>query len=362
MVDNLFCEAERLRERSQYREALSLYRKVLKGYRESGNEEGLLDCLLSLGDTSRMTGAFVNASDFYIRALSLGTQLRNRVVRADALVGLGLSKRALGEWQFALRLFSDAGEIYKKISDTRGSAFVRWAEGGAFRVGGDLRNSFRSFKEAKRLFASLGDDRDAQKGVAYCLCGLGGVSRVAGRFADSMTYYNSANKLLSSLRDRFGIAYSHCGIGNAFRMKGDFSEAIKHLRRAETIYKSIGDVVSYSYTLWSIGMTHLMNRRFRRAEASFQRASSQFIKTKDRRGTIYCRLGLGEMSYLKGDTGQAKKVLRSALKDSLKYRFAIETCHCRVLLCSVNSGVNDHGCYRAISSGLRFRGLPFNIP
>ncbi|GAB4405962.1 MAG: tetratricopeptide repeat protein [Thermodesulfovibrionales bacterium] len=313
-----------------------------------------------------MLGDFPHAEDAYTEAVSLSRRLRDSLLKADAVIGLGLSKRAVGKWKEALRLLSKAKKTYEKESDNKGAAFASWAEGGAYRIKGDIENSIRFFRAALRMYGFRKSDiplnAEDRRAIGYCLCGLGGVLRVAGRFKDSMQYYTSANTLLSSLKDRFGTAYSHCGIGNAFRMEGNYDMALKHFKRAEAMYKRIGDIVSYSYTIWSMAMTYIMTARLRMAEKCLYRATANFRKTGDVRGLIYCWLCSGELLFLKGDSKGAIKLLRRALDDSRKYNFKIEACHSAALLDYMNTGKANNACYRGIGSRLRLRAIPFNIP
>jgi tetratricopeptide (TPR) repeat protein len=360
MAGDFFLRAEELRRTCRYREALALYRKALKTSTAQGDRDGALSCLLSLGDTHRMTGDFGAAAQYYEGAIALSRVMRQKALRADAMAGLGLSLRALGDWKGALKLFAEAGAIYKERGDREGLAFLQWAQGGALRVGGAAAKAIAAFKEAKRLFGSLGSDHETA--VGYCLCGLGGVSRMAGLWEDSLRYYTKANSLLGSLRDRFGVAYSHCGIGNALRMKGDFAGAMQHLRKAERVYRKIGDIVSYSYTLWSMGMTHLMEGRLTRAAQCFDDAASRFRKTKDIRGIIYCRLARGELFFLKGERKRALAEFGKALADSETHGFMIETAHARALLGYAESGRAKETIHRKIGLRLRLTTIPFNIP
>jgi tetratricopeptide (TPR) repeat protein len=378
MTGEIFSSAEKLREGSRYSEALGLYKMALARFRKSGDYEGMLNSLLAIGDSYRMVGDFLRAQKAYSEAASLSLNLRGRITRADAMVGKGLSMRALGEWKKALVLFSGARRIYLGKSDKFGVAFTFWADGGAFRVKGDLGNAIGSFRKAKKMYESLLlpkkriRDRDnetyscaqsdARRGLGYCLCGLGGVSRVSGMFDDSARYYAEANELFTSIKDKFGIAYSHCGIGNALRMKSDYDGGMKHLRRAESVYRTIGDIVSYSYTLWSMGMIYVMKRKLSAAGVCFEKAASHFRNTRDVRGLVYCGLGLSELDFLRGDRSSSRRRVKAALRDSLKKGFALEACHSRTLLNYLETEETDNKCYNRLGARLRFGNFPFNIP
>ncbi|MEW6675269.1 MAG: tetratricopeptide repeat protein [Nitrospirota bacterium] len=309
------------------------------------------------GDICRMQGDFDAAVKNYSGAIKLAKKIRDTIRATDAKVGLGLSLRAQGKWKRAIRLIREAKMVYPKKGDSEGIAFTLWAEAGALRIKGDIAGAIKVFKESYKIFRSIKHD----SGVGYSLCGLGGTSRVAGGFKDSLKYYTAANKLFSTVKDAFGIAYSYCGIGNAYRMIGDYKNAITNFAKAVRLYKKIGDKVSYSYTIWSLGTTYKMIGDYKRARDYFIRAMLLFKKTEDLRGIIYCRLGLGELNFLEGRKTHAKRQLKAALYDSTKNSFAVEKCHAKTIL-SYMDGKIDNGCYNKLGLKLRFQGLPFNIP
>jgi tetratricopeptide (TPR) repeat protein len=332
----------------------------LRYYRKEGGRVGR--CLLSIGDTFRMTGNFSHACDAYSEAISVSRLRRDNLLRADATVGLGLSRRALGEWEEALKLFSRANETYLRKSDKEGIAFTFWAMGGAFRVGGEIRNAIDSFKKAKRIYESLPEERAVSSSIGYCLCGLGGAYRIYGRFEDSLRFYTKAQRLFTSVNDRFGTAYSHCGTGNALRMQGDLTGAMEYLKKAEKLYKGMGDIVSYSYTLWSMGMVRVIEGGLQKAEVCFRKAGAGFRKTNDLRGTSYHMLGMGELLFLRGDVRGAKRSLRRALEISVRHGFKVELCHAKALLGFIDHGQVTSAHYREIGLWLKFTRPPLNIP
>ena len=383
-IDKILHHAEKLKEKSSFPQALRLFKTALRGYTKICDHNGIIQCMLSLGDTYRMVGNFDLAAKSYMDTIEYAKNIEASIQAADAKVGLGLSLRAQGKWKDAIKLIHESKRTYQKKRDSQGIAFTLWAEAGALRVKGDITGAIKIFKESYKVFKSLEDSQ----GVGYCLCGLGGTSRVAGRLKDSLNYYTSANKLFSSLRDTFGTAYSYCGIGNAYRMLEDYKSAFTHFAKAIRLYKRIGDKVSYSYTLWSLGSTYKMTGDFNNAEENFVKAMLLFKKTKDPRGIIYCRLGLGEIALLKAKKVIAKRHLLASLDASVKNSFAVEKCHATTLISSMNennppqptftkgglrgimrkarlerfSGKIDNRCYNRLGLKLGFQNLPLNIP
>lgn len=355
---NVLEQAEQLKEQSQYRKALTLFKKAYLSFSREDSPAEVLQCLLSMGDVCRMTGSFDAAVNHYNGAIALAKKLMHKTTAADARVGLGLSLRAQGNWQEALKCISESRKVYEKINDLEGVAFTVWAEAGTFRISGQIRQAIATFKKALAMFKTL----KQPSGTGYCLCGLGGTSRVAGLFDDSLRYYSAANSLFTSIRDSFGMAYSYCGTGNALRMKGDFGNALKFLGKATRIYIRIGDTVSYAYTLWSLGATYLMTGKYKKSREHFNSAMRLFRKTKDPRGVIYCRIGFAEADFLEGRPANAKKKLTLAATEAAGHCFAVEECHAKTVLSFVNEGMSDNKCYNNLRIKIRFQGLPFNIP
>ncbi len=357
-------EAESLRLKSKYRQALVLFKKAraLAGKRKDVG--GLLDATMASADVCRIMGDFDSSVELYTEALELCEGLCNDLTAADAMVGLGLSYRAVGMWQKAVRLIAKARKIYLSAGDKKGMAFALWAEAGSLRVAGKIPAAIETFKEAKRVFASL----KFSSGVAYSLAGLGGTHRIAGKTAESLKYYQQANEMFRALGDTFGTAYTHCGIGNANRMMNDYGKALGHFRKATLLYEDIGDVVSYSYTLWSLAMVYKMKGNLDLTDELIVKARRNFTKTKDPRGIIYCDLADGEAAWMRGNDCKALKMMQAALANAQRHKFKLEECHARLLL--LNSGqiflkgaaAKNPPCYKKIGVGLNFDTMPFNIP
>lgn len=373
ILERLIEKADELKEKSLYSQSSKLFKKVFQEYKKISHIDGMIQCMLSLGDIYRMLGKFDLAVKSYSEAIDLAKKYKKKTLYSDAKLGLGLSLRAQGKWKESLRFFCQSKKTYIKLDDREGIAFSLWAEGGALRIKGSIKDAIGAFKSSLELFKTLKD----KIGIGYCLCGLGGSSRVAGLFKDSLKYYTTANKLFFKIKDTFGMAYSHCGIGNAFRMLNNYKKALFHFYKAARLYKKIKDIVSYSYTLWGIGSTYKMIGDYKKARDNFRRALILFKKTKDSRGIIYCNLSLGEIAFLQDKKTEALRLLKEAFYKSLKNGYAIEKCHAGVILSYVLKDISaskkkqlkikrfseiDDRCYNRLGLKIRFQGLPFNIP
>jgi len=319
----LYEEAEVLRERCRFKEALELYKEALSCL---GPEEGYgrLEVLKRIGDCCRMLGFFEEAKKAYKEALEIAIQGGESDLEvADALVGLGLAQRGLGEIKEARHNLFKALELYQEYDDPEGEAFCLWALGGLLRAEGELLRAKEVFEDAVFLFEQLEDD----KGKAYCYCGLGGLTRVMGKYDQSFYYYKNANQLFEKCDDLFGMAYSYCGIGNAYRLKEKYEEALAYFDKATTLYKEIGDKVSFAWTVWSKANTYKMLLALERGQEELIKAEELFEETKDRRGLILCKLNHAEILKLKGKDDKAIILWREAKEMVSNSPFKLEQCH-----------------------------------
>jgi tetratricopeptide (TPR) repeat protein len=363
-IYDLIEQAEVLRRKSDYKGAIGIFKKAASLSRKRKDPGGLLESTMATADVCRIMGDFDSAIEFYTEAIEICDGLCNDLTAADAMVGLGLSYRAVGMWQKAVRLISKARKTYCAEGDKKGLAFALWAEAGALRVAGKIPAAIETFMEARRIFRAVRFD----SGLAYTLAGLGGAHRVAGKTADSLKYYLKANEMFQNMGDTFGIAYTHCGIGNAYRMDGAFSAALDHFRKATKLYSIIGDIVSYSYTLWSLATLCKMKGDYAGAKKYIAEARKNFRTTRDPRGIIYCDLADGEVAWMTGRRKTAEKLVQTALANAVIHRFRLEECHARLLTANIardyRKGEAAMGttCYRKIGVDCRFDSMPFNIP
>jgi tetratricopeptide (TPR) repeat protein len=313
--NKIFIVAEKHRVKSRFLSAIPLY---VKAYELSGSDVALkADCAFCLGDTCRMTGGFKTAARWYKEAHALSLKIwksgkaGGEAVCLDALVGLGLSKRAVGELNPALLIFNACLGRYKKLGDMAGVAFTMWARAGALRLKGDITGALKGFSDAKEIFRAHKDI----SGAGYCLTGLGGAHRVAGDYALSGKYYKDANRVFTGSSDTFGIAYSYCGIANSLRMRGRFKESLGYFKKAKTNYKKIGDKVSYAYTLWGEGSAFLMLGKDSQAGKDFASAYKLFKETGDRRGVVYCMISTGQIEFSRSRS-KGVATIKKALKEA----------------------------------------------
>jgi len=109
--EEYFHRAEKYRKSAAYSAAIELYKRALAVYKKGSDITGTLNCFLALADTLRAKGEFVKARSVYTEGLGIAEALDDRASVADALVGLGLSVRALGDWHEAMNMVNKANPL-----------------------------------------------------------------------------------------------------------------------------------------------------------------------------------------------------------------------------------------------------------
>jgi len=110
-------------------------------------------------------------------------------------------------------------------------------------------------------------------------------------------------------------------------MHQEYSEAMRLFAKAEKLYGRIGDKTSFAYTVWAMATVHKMRGDYRRSANEFARAQLLFRETRDHRGTIYCRLGVGELAWLQGNKKSARREFSRSLEDARRFGYYAEACH-----------------------------------
>jgi tetratricopeptide (TPR) repeat protein len=179
-----------------------------------------------------------------------------------------------------------------------------------------------------------------------------------GRFADTQRYYQEANELFKAEGDIYGRAYSYCGLGNAARMRQEYDLAMQLFAKAEKLYGRIGDKASFAYTVWAMATVHKMLGDYERSAEAFARAQALFRDTRDHRGLIYCRLGVGELALLQGREKTAHLAFVRSLEQAERFGYHAEACHALAGLALVDPNPN----WEAIKKAYRKCGLHFTPP
>jgi tetratricopeptide (TPR) repeat protein len=141
-------------------------------------------------------------------------------------------------------------------------------------------------------------------------------------------------------------------------MRQEYNLAMKLFDTAEKLYARIGDKASFAYTVWAMATVHKMLGDYKRSAETFARAQALFRDTRDHRGTIYCRLGMGELALLQGKEKTAGVVFTRSLEEAERFGYHAEICHALAGITLVNPNPD----WAAVKKAYRRCGLHFTPP
>src|SRR5262245_11690741 len=141
-------------------------------------------------------------------------------------------------------------------------------------------------------------------------------------------------------------------------MHQEYALAMKLFAKAEKLYSRIGDKASFAYTVWAMATVHKMLGDYKRSAEVFARARALLRDTRDHRGSIYCRLGVGELALLQGKEKLARLAFAYSLEQAKCYGYHAEACHALAGLALVDPDPD----WGAVKKAYRTCGLHFTPP
>jgi hypothetical protein len=97
---------------------------------------------------------------------------------------------------------------------------------------------------------------------------------------------------------------------------------------------------------------------YEQSSEAFTRAQALFRDTRDYRGSIYCRLGVGELALLQGKEKMAGRAFTRSLQQAKRYGYHAEACHALCGLALVDPAPD----WGAVKEAYRTCGLHFTPP
>ncbi|MEN8443725.1 MAG: tetratricopeptide repeat protein, partial [Cyanobacteria bacterium J06555_13] len=129
-AEQLFQSGLEYYQRSELRDALSLWEEALSRFRDyevrvaflQDSRQGEAKALISLGIAYLALGDYERAIDFQQQALDLTRQLGNRQGEANALGNLGIAYLALGDHERTIGFMQQALDLTRQLGNRQGEA------------------------------------------------------------------------------------------------------------------------------------------------------------------------------------------------------------------------------------------------
>ncbi|KAG8959866.1 hypothetical protein FRC05_007225 [Tulasnella sp. 425] len=216
--------------------------------------------LMRLGEMYRRQDDYVNATDFYTKALGSYREIGDSEGKAAALVELAQVHRLRNEFSQAITSYSEALQICSDIGDRRGRADTLWGLAEVHRGRNEYSQAVTFYSEALQIYTDIGH----RPGRADALWGLAEVHRLRDEYSQAIQLLSEALQISMDIGDRYGRAWTLTCLATVHRDQEDHSNAIRFYSEAAQVFEQIGNTQDATY---ASNQAAQLRRRSNREEA-----------------------------------------------------------------------------------------------
>jgi class 3 adenylate cyclase/tetratricopeptide (TPR) repeat protein len=297
-------------------ERLGEYLELIASHCElAGDNEKAAEYLRRSGEEAMQVSAYRDAQSAFERALRLLPPEAQRQ-RAALLFWQGVAEGVPGDhssaaWKSraALEAARASGDRVIEANALVGLGVVSWRQG-------DHGSARDYLSRGHSLAQSCGDIRGQALGAQH----LARVSWLTGRFDDAARFAKESHALYAQVGDRQGViaALNELGITSTFQDR--FDEAIRLYSSNLTQAREMGDRGAEAQALNNLGEVARQQGDYERALDCYQQALAINEEIGNRWGTCIMRVNLGMVSVHLGHEGEAWVYTRRLLQDAWSLR------------------------------------------
>jgi serine/threonine protein kinase/predicted ATPase len=273
--------------------------------------------LANLGYAEFLQGNYLEARNIYEslhkKAAVVGFSATGQ---AYGLNNLGEVMQAMGDFETANRLYSEAYALFKAANNRRGTAFTYNNLAGVHVMQGKYEEARAIYEETYRLNKEIGD----RSGIGHSLSALGNVAFYLGDYVEARRYYQQSLELRRKMGDRRGVADSLTDLADTDLAEKQYGQAANVYSEALQIRREIGDQQGIVRGMVWLGIAQGMSgvddaevyKLFQDAYELAEQLQNPFSTA-----TVLC--GLGEMEFESGKYNEAKERFQEVLRIALKY-------------------------------------------
>ncbi len=222
--------------KADYLNALDYYLKALKLDREVKNKKGISKRLGNIGNIYNSQGNYFQALDYYLRALKIDEELGNKNGIANHLSNVGSVYCRQGDYSKTLDYYYKAQKIVEELGLKNDIAAVLGNIGTVYCYKGDYSRALDYYSRALKIMEDLGNKNNC----AVFLGNIGTVYTAQADYSNAIYYYQKALKIDEELSFKEGMVIHFTNIGSLYTLTGKFKEAEQFLNKAITLGDSIG--------------------------------------------------------------------------------------------------------------------------
>jgi|GEM_PF-2694324 len=243
-------------------------------------------------------------------AVQIGTELDQKLVRAEGLWMAAESLERMGKAQESLNASREAQTLYRAGGDKRGLAVAMLLSGDVLFDQGKIDEARKEFLPALDIFKAIG----FLINVGVTQERLGNCYFAEGKLAESRDLYQQSLDAYRAAKWELGIPSAIGNIANVLDQEGDIERSLRLNAEGLAEFEQTGQQRGYADTLANMG--HLEMERGGAAAASVHYARAAEIDTKINyaHGLAQGHIDEGEVAFLHNNPAEAISHYRQALK------------------------------------------------
>jgi tetratricopeptide (TPR) repeat protein len=220
----------------QMADAAAARARVLRQYRESGDQAAELGALLALAQTTR-DHDIATSTRALGDAVALAAELGDDAAHGDALNTQAILHWQAGQFEDALGSYAAALEVFVAAGDERHRGLILNSLGIVLRDLGRADEARRRFSEALDVNRGAGE----RLTEGHSLAGLGDVAVLGDDHAAALDYYRQSLRLRQSIGDEAGEGWMLIKCAEAALAVDDPAAAAEYASGARTIAAKVDD-------------------------------------------------------------------------------------------------------------------------
>jgi len=277
---------------SEFDSALFYFRESAKLRGKDKDISNLMESWQGVGQAYKGRTLLDSARLYYDSAYHLALKYKNPEQQMFYHINTGELLFALGDYNTAIRHFSQALEMLKRHPFRRYYALVLSRIAQVYTARGDYKHAIEHLLDALRIQEKLNNKQE--------------IGRLYGSMAwvytnqknDSLgvDYAQRSLKIMEDIHDCAGISYAHNALGYIQFTRSHYKEALHHYEIALQLRKEIKSPQLYSSTTFNIARVYQKQGNFARARVYLVQALALDKANRDRDALIRTYNTLGELS------------------------------------------------------------------
>ena len=290
-------------------DAKEFYDKAINLTVQTGDRKKEADTCGEFGKLLLELSEYNKAKDYIERALTIRKEIGDKHGEAKAYGNLGLTFHYLCEYAKAKEYIEKALAIRTEIGDRSGEVVDYTNLGHVFHSLGDVIRAKEYYEKALAITINM---CDSKREACLYRC-LGGVSFDLGEGEKVKEYYEKALAIRNVIADREGEAEDCEALANIFQFFSEFIKAKEYLERALAIRREIGDRRGEANEYGNLGTIFHSFGEYAEAIECYEKGLTIRTEIGDRRGAA---TDYGNLASLFGSLGEyirAKEYLEKSL-------------------------------------------------